>query len=549
MPEYLSPGVYVEEIDRGPKPIEGVGTAMAAFVGFTEKAELVRKVNGELVVENLLNKPQLVTNWTQYVERFGGFVPGAYLPQSVYGYFLNGGSRCYIVSVRTYPKAEATLLNTQGKPMLIVRAKQAGTEAMKMRVRIDDVPQLPARAGKEAKESKEGEEPSAAPSPALGQEFTLIVERQTKDGGWTPLETLKEIKFQQVKEGQKTVTQVAYKNNVFPKFVTVEVPEDKSPAELLPRIQEQPLNIDKKYLPSTTSSEFQGEVNKRSGVEGLEVLDDVTMLCVPDVMSAMPGEKLSLDTVKAVQTMMIAHCEHMGDRVAILDCPPDMTPQEIKQWRMDTTGFDSSYAAMYYPWIQVMDPVTNQPVDVPPSGYIAGLWARVDNTRGVHKAPANEVVQGAIGLSFQVTKGEQDTLNPFGINCVRAFPGRGIRVWGARTLSSNPSWRYINVRRLFNYVEKSIENGTQWVVFEPNDRRLWARVRRDATAFLKTVWRDGALFGSTPEEAFYVKCDDELNPPESRDLGRLVIEIGMAPVKPAEFVIFRISQWAGTDSE
>jgi phage tail sheath protein FI len=549
MPEYLSPGVYVEEIDRGPKPIEGVGTAMAAFVGFTEKAELVRKVNGELVVENLLNKPQLVTNWTQYVERFGGFVPGAYLPQSVYGYFLNGGSRCYIVSVRTYPKAETTLLNTQGKPMLIVRAKQAGTEAMKMRVRIDDVPQLPAKAGKETKESKEGEEPSAAPSPALGQEFTLIVERQTKDGGWTPLETLKEIKFQQVKEGQKTVTQVAYKNNVFPKFVTVEVPEDKSPAELLPRIQEQPLNIDKKYLPSTTSSEFQGEVNKRSGVEGLEVLDDVTMLCVPDVMSAMPGEKLSLDTVKAVQTMMIAHCEHMGDRVAILDCPPDMTPQEIKQWRMDTTGFDSSYAAMYYPWIQVMDPVTNQPVDVPPSGYIAGLWARVDNTRGVHKAPANEVVQGAIGLSFQVTKGEQDTLNPFGINCVRAFPGRGIRVWGARTLSSNPSWRYINVRRLFNYVEKSIENGTQWVVFEPNDRRLWARVRRDATAFLKTVWRDGALFGSTPEEAFYVKCDDELNPPESRDLGRLVIEIGMAPVKPAEFVIFRISQWAGTDSE
>jgi len=216
---------------------------------------------------------------------------------------------------------------------------------------------------------------------------------------------------------------------------------------------------------------------------------------------------------------------------------------------VDTTGFDSSYAAMYYPWISVMDPATDRVIQIPPSGHIAGIWARNDNTRGVHKAPANEVVLGAVGLSYQTTKGEQDTLNPNGVNGIRAFPGRGIRVWGARTLSSNPSWRYINVRRLFNYVEKSIEGGTQWVVFEPNDRKLWARVRRDVSAFLRTVWRDGALFGSSPSEAFYVKVDDELNPPESRDLGRLIIEIGMSPVKPAEFVIFRISQWAGPGTE
>jgi phage tail sheath protein FI len=548
MPEYLSPGVYVEEVDRGPKPIEGVGTAMAAFVGFTEKAEMVRKINGEVVVEILLNKPQLVTNWTQFAERYGDFVPGAYLPQAVYGYFMNGGSRCYVVSIRTFPKAEAVLMNTQGKPALTVRARQAGTEAMKMRVRIEDVPLLPAakKEGKEAKESKDGDDASSAPAAPAGgaPDFTLIFERQLSDGSWFPLETLKEVKFQTVKEGSKTVTQVAYKNNILPKFAVLEVMGDRSAAELMPKAQEQPLTIDKKFLPATTTSEFQGDVTQRSGVGGLEVLDDVTMLCVPDLMTIMPGEKLNLEQVKAVQTMMIGHCERMGDRVAILDCPPDMTPQEIKQWRMDVTGFDSSYAAMYYPWIQIMDQATNQPIAIPPCGHLAGLWARSDNTRGVHKAPANEVVQGAIGLGFQVTKGEQDTLNPIGVNCIRSFPGRGIRVWGARTLSSNPSWRYINVRRLFNYVEKSIENGTQWVVFEPNDRRLWARVRRDAVAFLKTVWRDGALFGSTPEEAFYVKCDDELNPPESRDLGRLVIEIGMAPVKPAEFVIFRISQWA-----
>jgi phage tail sheath protein FI len=263
----------------------------------------------------------------------------------------------------------------------------------------------------------------------------------------------------------------------------------------------------------------------------------------------MPGQKLDLDMVKAVQSMMIAHCERMGDRVAILDTPPGLSPQEVRKWRMDIAAYDSSYAVLYYPWIQVNDPVQKRPVYIPSSGHMAGIWARTDTTRGVHKAPANEVVRGATGLAYNVTKGEQDTLNPNGVNCIRAFPGMGIRVWGARTLANDPAWRYVNVRRLFNFVEKSIERGTMWVVFEPNNPRLWARVTRDVTAFLTTVWRTGALFGSTPDQAFYVKCDEELNPPESRDLGRLIVEIGLAPVKPAEFVIFRITQWAGGGAE
>ncbi len=547
MPEYLSPGVYVEEVDRGPKPIEGVGTAMAAFVGFTEKAEVVREVDGEMVVENLLNRPQLVTNWTQFVERFGGFVPGVNLPQSVYGYFTNGGSRCYVVSVRTFPKAEATLVNAQGKPALTVRARQAGAEGMKLRVRVGNLA-LPAPAsGKKGAENEEAA-PESAPEAGGDHSFTLFVEKETPTGGWKNLETLSGVRLQTaVLEGKKQ-TVFAFKNNKPPKFVVLELQEtaiDKA----MPREQEQALMIEKKLLEAPTASEFRGDVSERRGVEGLEVLDDVTMLVVPDLMTTMPGEKLNLDMVKAVQSMMISHCERMGDRVAILDAPPDLTPQEVKKWRMDIAGFDSSYAAMYYPWVKVMDPATEQMVNMPSSGHIAGLWARNDNTRGVHKAPANEVLQGVVGLAYQVTKGEQDTLNPIGVNCIRAFPGRGIRVWGARTLSSDPAWRYINVRRLFNYVEKSIENGTQWVVFEPNNRKLWARVSRDVSAFLRMVWRDGALFGSAPSEAFYVKCDDELNPPESRDLGRLIIEIGLAPVKPAEFVIFRISQWAGPGSE
>ena len=552
MPEYLSPGVYVEEIDRGPKPIEGVGTAMAAFVGFSEKAEWVREVDGELVTENLLNKPQLVTNWTQFVQRFGAFVQGAYLPHAVYGYFHNGGSRCYVVSVKTIGKAQAALLGSDGKPHLVVRAKQAGFDGLRLRVKVDvpDLPVVKAPKGKgkegEGKEA-EWEAPPAADAPA-GElpPFTLTVERQGTSGAWQVKEVLPEVTLLEVKENGAKKVQVAYRNNKAPELIDLLMPEAAAPlAKIWPTAQQQSLNLEQKMLMPATSKEFKGDVSERTGVEGLEVMEDVTMLCVPDLMSAPPGEKLNLDMVKAVQTAMIGHCERLGDRVAVIDPPPNATPQEIKEWRMNIAGYDSSYAALYYPWIQVDDPMLNRPIYIPPSGHMAGIWARNDNTRGVHKAPANEVVLGATGLAYNCTKGEQDTLNPNGVNCIRAFPGRGIRVWGARTLSSNPSWRYINVRRLFNYVEKSIERGTQWVVFEPNDMMLWARVRRDVGAFLSTVWSSGALFGASPTQAFYVKCDEELNPSESRDLGRLIIEIGMSPVKPAEFVIFRISQWAG----
>jgi phage tail sheath protein FI len=546
MPEYLSPGVYVEEIDRGPKPIEGVGTAMAVFVGFTEKASVAEVVDGETVTRDLFNRPQLVTNWTQYVERFGGFVEGAYLPHAVYGYFSNGGSRCYVLSVKTIPRAQVALLNSDGKAGLIARAKQAGFDGMRLRVKIE-APQAAAAPEKKGK-AKDGEAPAEGAPAADGaapNTFNVVVERERVSGGWMVQETVKEVSLAELEreDGTKAIG-VAYKENKAPQFIDLAVPEGALPlAKLLPREQQQALNIDTRLLAPPTPGDFQGEILERTGLEGLSAIDDITMVLVPDLMMTMPGQKLDLNVIKAVQTAVIAHCERMGDRVAILDAPPNLNPQFAKKWRMDIAGFDSSYAAMYYPWIEISDPATNKPLLIPPSGHMAGVWARSDNTRGVHKAPANEVVRGATGLAYAVTKGEQDVLNPIGVNCIRAFPGMGIRVWGARTLSSNPSWRYINVRRLFNFVEKSIERGTQWVVFEPNEPRLWGRVRRDVTSFLRGVWRDGALFGAAPGEAFYVRCDAETNPPESRDLGRLVVEIGMAPVKPAEFVIFRISQW------
>jgi phage tail sheath protein FI len=279
-------------------------------------------------------------------------------------------------------------------------------------------------------------------------------------------------------------------------------------------------------------------------MEGLQIAEDVTMVCCPDLMGAYIAGAIDRDGVKTVQLAMINHCEQMGDRMAIIDPLPDLTPQEVRTWRQSETNYDSKYAALYYPWISIGGP-DGKPLAVPPSGHMAGIYARNDNERGVHKAPANEVIRGALAPVTPITKGEQDTLNPIGVNCIRSFAGRGVRVWGARTLSSDPAWRYINVRRLFNFVEKSIEMGTQWVVFEPNNPELWAKIRRDVGAFLTGLWREGMLFGNTPSEAFFIKCDEELNPSDVRDRGQLFIDVGLAPVKPAEFVIFRLSQYSG----
>jgi hypothetical protein len=264
----------------------------------------------------------------------------------------------------------------------------------------------------------------------------------------------------------------------------------------------------------------------RTGLKAFEDVEQINIIVAPG------------QTDPAVQDAVLSHCENMRYRFAILD-----SPEVIEKGGVDKLPKprDSKYGAYYFPWVEVYDPYKGN-VFQPPSGYMAGIYARSDGERGVHKAPANELVRGALGLKYTVTKGEQDILNPKGINCIREFPNRGIRVWGARTISSDASWRYINVRRLFNMVEQSIELGTQWAVFEPNDQRLWKRITRDITAFLMRIWRQGALFGAQPEDAFYVKCDEETNPPEVIDAGQLVCEIGMCPVKPAEFVIFRIGQ-------
>jgi phage tail sheath protein FI len=280
------------------------------------------------------------------------------------------------------------------------------------------------------------------------------------------------------------------------------------------------------------------------------IKDDVTMVMVPDlwtVAKELEGEERD-NLWKGVQNALVAHCMAEKNRMAILDPPPDLTPQQVVEWR-ENVGYDSMFATLYYPWLKVDNPAAtngDKTIMVPPCGHMAGIWARTDETRGVWKAPANEPVLGVLDVGSEITKEEQAGLNPIGINAIRGFGSRGLRVWGARTLSvTDPSWRYINVRRLFNMIETTIMEGTQWVVFEPNDQALWQRVNRTVYAFLLGLWRDGALFGASPDEAFFVKCDAETNPPESINEGKLVVEVGIAPVKPAEFVIFRLSQFTG----
>ena len=319
----------------------------------------------------------------------------------------------------------------------------------------------------------------------------------------------------------------------------------------LPALDSKPLQRGADGINTIEASDYIGTVTsaeERTGLVALEPVDEVNIIAIPDLMMSFGGGNgtLSPEDVELVQLAMIAHCEKLKDRFAVLDSIKRHRVQDVHAWRLD--NLDSKYTAIYYPWIKVSDPIGAENGNtrfIPPSGHIVGIYARSDMERGVHKAPANEVIRGVTELERTITHGEQEILNPDGVNCIRAFPGRGIRVWGARTISSDPLWKYVNVRRLFLFLEESIEEGTQWVVFEPNDEKLWARVKQTITNFLTGVWKDGALMGTTHEEAFFVKCDRTTMTQDDIDNGRLICLIGVAPVKPAEFVIFRIAQWTG----
>ncbi|SDO43789.1 hypothetical protein SAMN04515671_0936 [Nakamurella panacisegetis] len=515
MPTYAAPGVYVEEVVSSQKVLSAAPTAIAAFVGFTEKAPTDDPADPEGLA------PRLVTSWSQFEGLYGSFVAGAVLPLSVYGYFANGGALAYIVRVpNTAPSGQPSRkeLPAADRALGLPLAFESLEPDADITVQVTS-----------ADTDEEGPSPFNIDLLSNG----VVVESYENLG---------------LGKGDRNVATVI---NATSTKVKVEVLLDaktdlSSQIEVLkPGLYE--LEKAATTPVAVTGRKFAGSESSRTGINGLAVAEDVTIVVVPDLITAATKADGSVDLGlwKAVQTSLITHCELNGNRMALLDAPPGMSPQQIKEWRSGVAMYDSAYAALYYPWIKVENPIgTNGDAEVliPPSGHIAGVWARTDETRGVWKAPANDTIRGCLDVEYGVTQNEQAVLNPIGINCIRPFGTRGIRIWGARTLASDTDWRYINVRRLFNMVEATIAEGTQWAVFEPNDMALWEGIKRTLTGFLRGLWSAGALFGASADQAFYVKCDAETNPPESIDQGLLIVEVGIAPVKPAEFVVFRIAQ-------
>jgi uncharacterized protein len=539
---YGAPGVYIEEQPSGSMPIEGVGTAVAAFVGFTERYD---REQGD-PTDPAGVKPQLVTSWPQYERVYGGFVRGAMLPHAVRGFFSNGGSAAYICRI---PTTDGD--SDGGNPTLTLPAADSPqTPSMQLsavdrdkNLEIEVVPPPPAPA------PAEGENADGAAGGDGTGDYTLRV----YEGGQLR-EELGGIQFsgRSARAVEKTVNERS-------KFVRIELNplQGASLAERTPAAGRYTLEAPPVSAVSVTPADLVGSESDRTGYQGLAIAENVTMVAIPDLVTVTSRDDGSVDEEMflGAQKQLIDFCEASHNKMAILDTPPGLNATRALEWR-SRLARDSAFAALYYPNVVVSNPLarpgaTNGELylTVPTAGHVAGVWARTDGARGVWKAPANEAVRGIVRLESDVTNGEQDLLNPDGVNCIRSFGSYGTKIWGARTLAkTDPSWRYINVRRLFNFIEESIQRGTQWAVFEPNDYDLWQRVKRNITSFLRGLWMQGALVGATPEQAFYVLCDESNNPASSVDEGKLIVEIGIAPVKPAEFVIFRISQWQGGGS-
>lgn len=582
MAEYLSPGVYVEEYDSGAVPMQGVSTSTAGFIGLAQRGPVV-------------GKPQLVTSFADYKRAFGGYLSEAkfgearFLPYAVEQFFINGGSRAYIMRVAAEGAAAAKA--TAG--VLQIEAANPGEWGNKIRVTVEASSkaktQVIAVNGadlklKNAEGFNQGDvvELFDGKAKAYATIVSSLDNIVTLDAPCTlnvadekigtpkyikTCELTLTVKLDDVVETYANVSLCPEAGNFVSArarksdLVTIAVTEAKAPAAPKEGKDEKapapakagvtPIELvggaavialaggsDGKVA-NVNPSVYMGEDNgpgKRSGLAAFLENVDVSIMAIPGV------------TAPEVQAALIAHCENCKSCFAILDVPIDRKKtNDVVEFR---DMYDTTYAAMYHPWLEMFDPLAKRSAYFPPSGAMAGIYARTDNERGVHKAPANEIVRGCTGLSCNYNEGEQDILNPKGVNLVRAFTGRGIRVWGARTMSSNGLWKYVNVRRLYIYIEESIKANTNWVVFEPNSEVLWGRVTRTIEMFLATCWRSGALAGSTPSEAYFVECGPTTMTQDDIDNGRLICNIGIAAVKPAEFVIFRITQHtASSESE
>jgi len=627
MPQYLAPGVYVEEVP-GPRTIQGVSTSTAAFIGPTRFGPTS-------------GRPELLTSYADFVRIYGDAVDLAftdqgrfpnYLALGVKGFFDEGGSSLYVV--RTFAGADAagsahgagSVPRDTAAVRLGLRARFPGA-AGNLRVT------LTLRSGNNALTGTDGQKGltrvrefdtvwAVADS---GDHGVYTVRRDPTTGAWTltgggnplplaeagavyPITALVEVQHPTVDAqglpafgAPQAVGEFGFDPRAVGTGITtvltanpptrraaLSVPiaiegldalgasSDELPgaiaralfdATILERspVATTPLRLRQRVItltggtdgraPGVTAydgdpvgfADYQDNATDLpfNGLPTLESIDDISIVAAPGASTGWIGGGGGQGVAQAINNSVISHCERMVYRVAALDTPPRFLPGEALDFRNNRS---STHAALYYPWITVSSPLDGSRVDVPPAAYLAGVWARSDSTRGVIKAPANEVVRSALDFETRLNKAQQELLNPQGVNCLRFFPGAGFLVWGARTVSDDPEWKYLSVRRYFNYLEKSIDEGTRWVVFEVNGPGLWDAVRHTVEGFLFSQWKSGALLGAKPEEAFFVRCDASTMTADDLDNGRLVCVIGVAAAKPAEFVIFRISQWTATQT-
>ena len=556
MAEYLSPGVYVEEYDNSPRAIEGVGTSAAGFVGLAERG-------------NVVGAPTYITSFAAFKRTFGGFLSEfsygeyRYLAYAVEQFFANGGTKCFVsrvvpedavcasldtgilsftaanpgkwgnriqISFSTVTKKKMQLVEETGENSYVAKSTvgfregdlvQIGEEYNRIQMIYDNVVTF-----------EKAFENDVVDTNIIPKVFVYLVETDVLVRYNDEAEVYNGLSFNPLASNY-IATKINASNIVKVNAKTLD--EICNPVAAI-------LGNDKTSGMITLAGGSEGSITKidagtfigvdngpgqRTGIQSFVENTQISMIAVPGV------------TIPEVIVSLVGHCENMKNRVAVLDMPKDMTkPNDLIEYR---GMVDSTYAAMYHPWIQVFDQAAKKPDYIPPSGAVMGIYARTDVTRGVHKAPANEPIFCS-GLRTNYTKEEQDVLNPEGINLIRQIPGQGIRVWGARTASNNAAFRYINIRRLFIYVEESIKANTNWVVFEPNDVTLWTRVNLTVSTFLENLWRNGMLAGATPSEGFFVEIGSTTMTRDDIMNGRLICNIGIAPTRPAEFVIFRVSQ-------
>lgn len=567
MAEYLAPGVYVEEFESGPRPMEGVSTSTAGFVGMAQRGAVI-------------GAPELVTNISDFKRIFGGYLPESvyhehrYLAYAVEQFFVNGGARAYIMRVAP---SDAKCSELDLASLIKFKAKNPGEWGNNIRVKITPASKAKTQVTEITADSQGNQKCKVKNAAGFnagdvvvyndGTALTEFVVTSSVDGVLTfatdlpadaideellPVKTIStsefhiEVGYQDIVEayefvglnvsGANFITKRLAKSSLVEVVMLTNTSAASAPYKLLSG------KDDGNYIfglfggsdgdvNAVTAAEYKGVDDgpgKRSGIQAFLENDQVSIMAVPGNVD--PN----------VQLALVAHCENVKSRFAVLDMPKDAS--KVADVLKHRDIFDSDYAALYHPWLEAFDPLDKKNAMFPPSAAIIGIYARTDSERGVFKAPANETLRNVVGLSCLYGKGEQDILNPKGVNLIRIFTGQGIRVWGARTCSSNAMWKYVNVRRLFIFLEESIRANTNWVVFEPNDEALWNRVKRTIDVFLTGVWRTGALMGATPGEAFFVDIGRNTMSQDDIANGRLVCVIGVAPVKPAEFVIFRITQ-------